>query len=214
MVAKQGNSYPQKDSTMDVKEKKMKSSKIGNKGFTLVELIIVIAIIAVLAAVLAPRYLQYVERSREANDIQVATSIMRATTAAMNDPQNMVPPGTSVVVTWYTATENPGTLNGYGSEQGAVGLATDAGLTHTLGSNGYTGGQIQQRFRFDICQIMGLIPEAHSNPSFGPADGFDATGVLGESAVANTVDFSFRINTTTGEISEIPQEWLDLGIKG
>ena len=38
--------------------------KKGNKGFSLVELIIVIAIITVLTGVLAPQYLKYVEKSR------------------------------------------------------------------------------------------------------------------------------------------------------
>ena len=39
-----------------------------NKGFSLVELIIVIAIMAVLTALLAPQFLKYVEKSREARD--------------------------------------------------------------------------------------------------------------------------------------------------
>ncbi len=80
---------------------KLLNKKQNNKGFTLVELIIVIAIIAVLAAVLAPQYMRYVERGRQSNDIQVATSIMRATNAALSDP--VIPaaatPG-DVTVTW------------------------------------------------------------------------------------------------------------------
>ncbi len=192
----------------------MKLKKSSNKGFTLVELIIVIAIIAVLAAVLAPRYLQYVERSREANDVQVAVSIMRATTAAMNDPQNNVPSGAQVTVTWYTATETPPVMNGYGSDQGAIGLATASGQTHTLGNNGETGGQVQQRFRFAILEVMGLVHPNHTNPTFAANGGFDSLGALGESQVANTVDFSFQIDTSTGEITGIPAEWQELGVEG
>ncbi len=90
--------------------------KLQNKGFTLVELIIVVAIIAVLAAVLAPQYLQYVERSRESNDLQVATSIMRATTAAVADPQNNVPSSSDITVTWATAAgSNTGDISVTGS---------------------------------------------------------------------------------------------------
>ncbi len=81
--------------------KKIKKSS-NNKGFTLVELIIVVAIIAVLAAVLAPQYLQYVERARQSNDLQVATSIMRASTVAVSDPRNNVSPNAVFTITWQT----------------------------------------------------------------------------------------------------------------
>jgi type IV pilus assembly protein PilA len=49
--------------------------KKNNKGFSLVELIVVIAIMAVLVGVLAPQFIKYVEKSREATDIQNISSI-------------------------------------------------------------------------------------------------------------------------------------------
>lgn len=51
----------------------------NNKGFSLVELIVVIAIMAILAVTLAPRLVQYVERSRKAADGEVVNTIMTAT---------------------------------------------------------------------------------------------------------------------------------------
>ena len=49
--------------------------KMNNKGFSLVELIVVIAIMAVLVGVLAPQFIKYVEKSREATDIQNCDTI-------------------------------------------------------------------------------------------------------------------------------------------
>ena len=40
-------------------------NKRGNKGFSLIELIVVVAIMAVLVGVLAPAYLRYVEKTRK-----------------------------------------------------------------------------------------------------------------------------------------------------
>ena len=68
----------------------------NNKGFSLVELIIVIAIMAVLVGVLAPTYLQYVEKSKKANDVSTVDSIINAIEIAAIDP---------VVVTTATAGE-------------------------------------------------------------------------------------------------------------
>ncbi len=68
-------------------ERKMKKQKsIGNKGFSLVELIIVIAIMAILVGVMAPQLLRYVERTRVSSDTQFADSVRTAVTTAMMDP--------------------------------------------------------------------------------------------------------------------------------
>lgn len=46
-----------------------------NKGFSLVELIVVIAIMAVLVGVLAPQFIGYVAKSRQATDVQNAQTL-------------------------------------------------------------------------------------------------------------------------------------------
>lgn len=60
--------------------------KMNNKGFSLVELIIVIAIMAVLIGVLAPAYLQYVEKSKKTSDASAVGSVMDAVEIIAADP--------------------------------------------------------------------------------------------------------------------------------
>lgn len=62
----------------------------NNKGFSLVELIIVIAIMAVLVGVLAPTYLQYVEKSKKSNDVSTVDSVVNAIEICAIDPEVQV----------------------------------------------------------------------------------------------------------------------------
>lgn len=63
-----------------------KQKSLGNKGFSLVELIIVIAIMAILVGVLAPQLIKYVERSRQAKDRSTVDAVHTAITTALLDP--------------------------------------------------------------------------------------------------------------------------------
>lgn len=55
--------------------RKRTNQRNRNKGFSLVELIVVIAIMAVLVGVLAPQFIGYVAKSRQATDIQNAQTL-------------------------------------------------------------------------------------------------------------------------------------------
>lgn len=63
-----------------------KKKKLGNKGFSLVELIIVIAIMVILVGLLAPQYIKYLDKSRIAADTQLADNIRQAMTTTLLDP--------------------------------------------------------------------------------------------------------------------------------
>lgn len=60
--------------------------KLGNKGFSLVELIIVIAIMAVLVGVMAPQLIKYIEQSKVTNDLELLNGLEVAFTYAIMDP--------------------------------------------------------------------------------------------------------------------------------
>lgn len=62
----------------------------NNKGFSLVELIVVVAIMAVLVGVLAPAYLQYVEKTRKQTCYWNMDNVVREVQLlAFTDPEFM-----------------------------------------------------------------------------------------------------------------------------
>lgn len=62
----------------------------NNKGFSLVELIIVIAIMAVLVGVIGTQVIPYIEKSRQARDIQVMNGLCTATISAFTGNASLI----------------------------------------------------------------------------------------------------------------------------
>lgn len=85
--------------------------EMNNKGFSLVELIIVVAIMAVLIGVLAPAYLQYVEKSKKTKDCSAVGSIMDAAEIVAADP----------AITWEAKAELQVTVGADGAKYSGAG---------------------------------------------------------------------------------------------
>ncbi len=151
--------------------------KKNNKGFTLVELIIVVAVIVILATVLAPQYTRYVERSRQSNDLQIATTIMDAAVIAITDPLNEIPSDAVVYVGWQTADGGQNIVVGSGHGSGMQNLSHSNGLSlsanlanvirEVVSNQGNFGAESEagktQHFYFRVFADTGVIEVADTN---------------------------------------------------
>ncbi|SES84226.1 type IV pilin protein [[Clostridium] polysaccharolyticum] len=69
-----------------MREEMKHTKKLGNKGFSLIELIIVIAIMAILIGIVGTQVVPYIEKSKQAKDKQVLSGFLtNATTAFANN---------------------------------------------------------------------------------------------------------------------------------
>ena len=77
---------------------KAKNEKKDNKGFSLVELIIVIAIMAILVGIVGTQVLPYINKSKEAKDLQIINSYGTAATTAYSSNAEKVTDNVTVDV--------------------------------------------------------------------------------------------------------------------
>lgn len=103
-----------------------KQKSMGNKGFSLVELIIVIAIMAILVGVMAPQLLKYVEKTRVSADTQVADTVRTAFLTAMMDPTVMEEAASvAVIAGWPVAGQS---ISSIATDSSAFGKAVAVSL--------------------------------------------------------------------------------------
>lgn len=121
-----------------------KQKSIGNKGFSLVELIIVIAIMAILIGVMAPQLMKYVERSRVSADVQVLDTVRTALMTAALDPavDSATLPGKVTEQPITGITKNDTNANHYNNYVLEILGDTTENVNKQLKSKGYKGGSI------------------------------------------------------------------------
>lgn len=83
---------------------KLKERRADNKGFSLVELIIVIAIMAILVGIVGTQVVPYLNRSKEAKDLQLINSYSTAAMTACSTYAEKMPSGNFTVDVYGTAT--------------------------------------------------------------------------------------------------------------
>ena len=110
-----------------------KQRKLNNEGFSLIELIVVIAIMAILVGALAPQLLKYIQRAREAQDVQAVGAIYTAVTTAYADPDVTSGKPTAAGTVTLTTT-SPAALS-FSAEV----LSTLGGAMPTYSSDEYNG---------------------------------------------------------------------------
>ena len=85
---------------------KLDSVRKNKKGFSLIELIIVIAIMVALIAVMAPAFVKYVQKSRDAALATAAEDYATAASTYLADPETTVFPadGSKITISWDSGT--------------------------------------------------------------------------------------------------------------
>ena len=133
--------------------------KMGNKGFSLVELIVVIAIMAVLVGVLAPQFLRYVEKSRQDGDITSIQQVMTAINTGVSDGK--VKGDVTITI---SGDDLSVAASGTGADLGTA--LTDTGLSDSmdLKSSGWQSAEIKYNSATSKWEISGTTKNKN-NPN-------------------------------------------------
>lgn len=115
---------------------KMKQKKADNKGFSLVELIIVIAIMAILVGIVGTQVIPYLNKSKEAKDIQLLNSYSTAAvTAYSSNVADITATSGKITVLVYGTNTEADALLLKPEIQELVGYSTLTALTDKMGSD-------------------------------------------------------------------------------
>lgn len=153
--------------------KRKEQKQMGNKGFSLVELIVVIAIMAVLVAVLAPQFTRYVDKSRQSNDATTVAGIVNAAQSAVASPEYGITTDT------YTITLN---------KTAGTAVAVAKGAINNVGQKG------MEQAIIDTCgDLANLKPTANAWDEIEVKVDVDSTGTV---KISYTEKFADYIGST------------------
>lgn len=141
----------------------------GNRGFSLVELIIVIAIMAILVGVMAPQLIKYIEKANVSADVQLCDAIHTAIFTAMTDPAVLFDSASQAAIDWYTVGPPTGA---YYKQFAYVNNSSEFGrqVIDTLGLTSTTGAdvhaELQAQFRSTPAKQSGELGVAVTSSGF------------------------------------------------
>lgn len=136
--------------------------KRNNKGFSMVELIIVIAIMAALVGILAPQYIKYVAKSKDAADKTQIDEVLKAVKVIATE-EGMDGKGFTVNVT--KGTSGGIAVTGAGTDAAAIKSAVEGHLSSILGS-GYATKKLNNiNYQVVVTWTNGVPAFAESNPT-------------------------------------------------
>lgn len=77
-----------------------KKKRLGNKGFSLVELIVVMAIMVILVGIVGAQVIPYIEKSKESKDYQVMGGFCSAAVSAYTELAESAPSENTTIMVW------------------------------------------------------------------------------------------------------------------
>lgn len=132
---------------------KKERKKMGNKGFSMIELIIVIAIMAILVAIIGAQIIPYMEKSRRSKDFATLDTCLTNFKAAVADSEYN---GGALTANGISAIPTTGSMQDIFKELQTAAYDEDAELNGSFKSKSAAQGAGNVQFKIDangLCSV-------------------------------------------------------------